>query len=138
MHVPKLAEGLDCTMHMLTSNLKYQMGPGLLMDNVRKQMKAKTWMIYVKDMEHNFSCKTELEEEKITNALGVIAGIWLRGDDRLDQENPTPWDPADGTEMKMHWDAATQQAVWSDWTTPVEDQKGQGFIDTSFSVQVQV
>lgn len=108
------------------------------MDSVRKQMKAKTWMIYVKDMEHNFSCKTELEEEKITNALGVIAGIWLRGDDSLDQEKPTPWDAADGTEMTMYWDAATQQAVWSDWTTPEKSPKEQGFVETSFSVQVQV
>lgn len=96
------------------------------MDFVRKQMKAKTWMITVKGMDHNFTCKTALEEEKITNALGAIAGVWLKGDDSPDPDNPTPWDPADGTEMKMHWDAETQQAVWTGWTTPDEDPKEQG------------
>lgn len=91
------------------------------MDFVRKQMKAKTWMITVKDMDHNFTCKTELEEEKISNALGIIAGIWLKGNDVSNPENPTAWDPADGTEMNLHYDAATKQAVWTGWTTRVED-----------------
>ena len=102
------------------------MGPGLLVDSVRKQMKAKTWMIQVKDMDHNFTCKTELEEEKMCSALGVIAGIWLKGDDTLDPYNPTPWDPADGTELKIEWNAKTQQVVWNTWTTLAEDLHQQG------------
>lgn len=93
------------------------------MDFVRKQMKAKTWMISVKDMDHNFTCKTALEEKKITNALGAIAGVWLKGDDSSDPDSPTPWDPAHGTEMKMHWDTTTQQAVWTGWNAPEEDPK---------------
>lgn len=120
------------------------MGPGLLMDFVRKQMKAKTWIIHVKDMDHNFTYKSELEEERMSNALGVIAGIWLRGDVSSDPGNPTPWDPADGTEMNMHYDAAAQQAVWTGWTTPVEDSKKQTVAvqlspadDSSLSFQLQ-
>lgn len=107
-------------------------------------MRAKTWMITVKDMDHNFTCKTELEEEKITNALGVIAGMWLKGDSWSEPDNPTPWDPAHGTEMKMHWDAATQQAVWTGWATPKEDPKKQGVTvhldaadDSKLSFQLQ-
>lgn len=88
-------------------------------------MKAKTWMINVKDMDHNFTCKTELEEEKISNALGVIAGMWLKGDALSDPDNPTPWDPADGTEMYVHYDATTKQAVWTGWAKRTEDANKQ-------------
>lgn len=119
------------------------MAPGLLIDSVRKQMKAKTWMIQVKEMDHNFKCNSEIEEEKISNALGVIAGVWLRGDDTKDRKNPTPWDPADGTEMKMEYDAKAKKAVWTNWTTPARGAKKQGVTvqlsaadDTKFSFQV--
>lgn len=106
------------------------MGPELALQPLRKQMKAKTWQITVQEMDHRFLCKTPLEEARICNALGVIAGIWLRGDIQthatssptLTATVSTPWDPQDGTEMTMHYDATLQEAVWSGWTIPGADK----------------
>ncbi|KAL1883353.1 hypothetical protein Daus18300_000411 [Diaporthe australafricana] len=90
------------------------MAPGIVFNSIREKMKAKSWVINVKEMDHNFStCKTEAEEESMCNALGVIAGLWLKGDASADPKNPTPWDSADGTEMDVHYDKEAQKAVWT-------------------------
>lgn len=102
------------------------MGPELVIRPLRQQMKAKTWQITVQEMDHRFVCKTPLEETRICNALGVIAGIWLRGDVQAHATSSTastatqstPWDPADGTEMTMYYDEESGEAVWTGWTLP--------------------
>ncbi|KAL2274253.1 hypothetical protein FJTKL_03511 [Diaporthe vaccinii] len=70
--------------------------------------------------------------------------VELSADDMSDPDNPTPWDPADGTEMNIHYDASTQQAIWTGWTTRVEDTKKQGVTvqlsaadDSKLSFQLQ-
>lgn len=56
------------------------MGPELTIQPLRRQMKAKTWQIIVQEMDHRFTVKDADQEAKICNAIGVIAGIWLRGE----------------------------------------------------------
>lgn len=102
------------------------MAPELALRPLRQQMKAKTWQITVMEMDHRFVCRTEEEESRICNALGVIAGIWLRGDVPANAMSgaastttaATPWNPLDGTEMTMHYDTTLQEAVWTGWTLP--------------------
>lgn len=122
------------------------MAPRFVLDPVRKQMKAKSWLINVKDMDHNFStCETEAEEESMCNALGVIAGLWLKGDESVSSKSPTPWDPADGTDMNMHYDKEAQRVVWTGWTTPAGGPNKKGVTvqvsaadDTKLSFQPQI
>lgn len=103
-----------------------QMGPELALRPLRQQMKAKTWQITVQEMDHRFVCKTPKEEARICNALGVIAGIWLRGDVPANvtpsaassTSAATPWNPMDGTEMTMYYDHDLEEAVWTGWTLP--------------------
>lgn len=103
-----------------------QMGPEIVFRPVRQQMQAKTWQITVRDMDHNFNCKTELEEQKVCNALGVIAGLWLRGDAPGDSKGRCePRDAKDGTEMRMHWDAKKKEVVWTGWNSPADLQSKQ-------------
>lgn len=40
-------------------------------------MKARTWIINIRGMDHNFNFKTGLEDDKMCNSLGVIAGTWF-------------------------------------------------------------
>lgn len=95
------------------------MGPELIFGPIRKQMKAKSWQIKVKGMDHGFKFKTESEEERITSALGVIAGIWLEGD-VSDPDNPVPWNLEDGTEMAMRYDEKEDKAIWTGWSVAEE------------------
>lgn len=88
------------------------MDPEIVFGPVRREMKAKSWCIYVQDLDHNFNCKTPLQEQKICNTIGTIAGNWLSGD--TDNAN-TPWDPNDGTEKGMAWDAEREEVVWTKW-----------------------
>jgi len=97
-----------------------QMGPEHIFDRVRKQMKAKTWCITVRDMDHGFKCPNE-QEEKLCNGLGVIAGCWLEGD-VSDLKNPVPWDTEHGTEMEMCYDEVEKMAVWSEWRPLMKDE----------------
>lgn len=82
-------------------------------------MKVKARQITVQEMDHRFLCKDPLQEAKICNAIGVIAGIWLR-DDMQDQAKSvaaststvyTPWHPREGTEMTMYYDEELKEAV---------------------------
>lgn len=97
------------------------MAPEIVFGPVRREMKAKSWCIYVQDMNHNFHCKTDLQEQKICNAVGTFAGIWLDGDP---EDNNKPWNPEDGTEMAMDWDAQSGQVVWTEWQ-PMGDKPPQ-------------
>lgn len=88
------------------------MAPEIVLRPVRQQMKAKTWQINVQDTDHNFNCPTELQEQKLCSVVGVLAGLWLRGDTSDGSQAGThPWDPEDGTEMLMHYDAEKKEAV---------------------------
>lgn len=109
---------------MLTSNRKFQMASGLLMNTVRKQMKAQTWMINVKDMDHNMNFKTDLEEEKMCNVLGVIAGTWLERNNGTGWDAPIPWDSANSIEMDLEWNKDSQEAQWEVWDWPAACQQG--------------
>lgn len=91
------------------------MAPELIFGPLRREMKAKSWCIYVNNMNHNFNCKSDLEERKICNAIGTFAGIWLNGDPENDN---TPWNPEDGTELGMAWDAKRGEVVWTEWQPP--------------------
>lgn len=53
-----------------------------------------------------------MQEQKICNANGTIAGIWLSGD--VDNAK-APRDPNDGAEMAMVWDAVWEEVVWTKW-----------------------
>lgn len=90
------------------------MAPLPVFGPIRKEMKATSWQINVKDMDHGFKCETALQEEKLCSALGVIAGIWLQGD-MSDPEHPVPWSPEDGTEMEMYFDENQGKAIWTGW-----------------------
>lgn len=119
------------------------MGPEIALQPLRKQMKAKTWQITVQEMDHRFNTRTPEEAAKVCNAIGVIAGIWLRGEVESQPQiqfgrvkelankleggasalagattaaaKTTPWDPEHGTEMTMSWDEAEKQVVWTGW-----------------------
>lgn len=97
------------------------MAPEIIFGPVRREMKAKSWCIYVQNMNHNFECKSNLEQQKICNAIGTFAGIWLNGDP---QGNNAPWNPADGTEIGMAWDAKRGEVVWTKWQ-PLGDKPPQ-------------
>lgn len=72
----------------------------------------------VQEMDHRFQVKDADQEAKICNAMGVIAGIWLRGDVEDVSTESTPWDPEHGTEMTMSWDEKAEQVVWTGWRKP--------------------
>lgn len=100
------------------------MGPELALQPLRRQMKARTWQLTVKEMDHRFQCKDGDQELRICNAMGVVAGIWLRGDAQAQAQvgsaasaavTYTPWDPAHGTEMSMSWDEGAKQVMWTGW-----------------------
>lgn len=97
------------------------MAPEIIFGPVRREMKAKSWCIYVQDMNHNFHCKSDLQEQKICNAVGTLAGIWLNGDP---EDNNTPWNAGDGTEVAMNWDAKRGEVVWTEWQ-PLGDKPPQ-------------
>lgn len=63
-------------------------------------------------MDHNFNCKSDLQEQKICNAIGTLAGIWLKGDP---EDNNTPWNSEDGTEIAMNWDEKRGEVFWTEW-----------------------
>lgn len=91
------------------------MEPEMIFGPVRREMRAKSWCIYVQNLDHNFNCKSDLQERKTCNAIGTLAGIWLNGDP---EANSSPWDPEDGTEMGMAWDTEREEVVWTGWQRP--------------------
>ena len=81
-------------------------------------------MINVKDMDHNFNFKSELEEERMCNALGVIAGTWLGRNNSTGWDAPIPWDDANSTEVDLEWSQDRKEAKWDVWDWPDARRKG--------------
>jgi hypothetical protein len=100
------------------------MAPGLLMTSVCKQMKAQTWMINVKGMDHGFNFKSKLEAEKLCNALGVIAGTWLGERNGASWDDPVPWDADDSREMKLLWNKDLREVQLEVCRLPATHQQG--------------
>ena len=101
------------------------MAPEIIFGPVRREMKAKSWCIYVENMDHNFNnSKSALQQQKTCDAIGTLAGIWLNGDP---DDNNTPWNPEDGTEIGMAWDAKRGKMVWTEWQ-PLGDKPPQADI----------
>lgn len=61
------------------------MGPEIVYAPERNEMRAKTWCVYVADLDHSFNCKTPRQEAKNCNAIGTIAGMWLQQTEDSDE-----------------------------------------------------
>ncbi|KAI0156386.1 hypothetical protein GGR57DRAFT_463302 [Xylariaceae sp. FL1272] len=93
------------------------MNPEPIFKSVREKMRAKTWVIHILKVNHGFTNLPGVAAElALSRCIGVIAGLWLRGDVSNPQK-PNSWDPADGTDMVMKWNDKTKQVEWTGWAT---------------------
>lgn len=82
--------------------------------DVRKNMKAKSWLLEVEGADHGMSAKPKQATAPLRKKTGEIAALWTTGHHhRL-------------IECKLSWDAATGTALVSDWASDEADNAAPG------------
>ena len=88
------------------------------LENIRGEMKCKSWRTVVKNADHGMNVKPKVATMEVGKLCGSIAAIWLSNCD--DEER---------REGVISWDDETKEAKWSGWTsenaTPAAKRYGQ-------------
>ena len=76
------------------------------LDEVRKNMKCKTWKILVQNADHGMTITPKPGTERVGKMTGAIAGTWL--DNCVEN----------CTEGSIFWDPDNEASQWSGWSAP--------------------
>jgi predicted alpha/beta-hydrolase family hydrolase len=80
------------------------------LDEVRRKMKAKSWLIVVQDADHGMNVKPKKATDMLGRLAGEVAAEWL------DEHNPTL------TEAFISWDNENCTALQSSWSSRQENR----------------
>ncbi|KAL9627980.1 MAG: hypothetical protein Q9164_007429 [Protoblastenia rupestris] len=78
------------------------------LQNVRKKMKCKSWMVVVEGADHGMNMKSGVATQKVGEKTGEIATLWLEGCNENARGGRVVWDVDGG---KVQWSGWVEESI---------------------------
>ena len=79
------------------------------LEEVRKKLKCKTWLVVVEHADHGMNVKPAKATEEVGKKTGEVVAMWINDSDE------------DKREGRIKWDQGESKPLWSGWSTTTYD-----------------